>query len=218
MVHKSTRKLWIFDFDGTLSEIVSDPAAARINRKCMKMIEALASSPRHIVSVLSSRIQEDIESRICFPNVHIGGSSGIEWNIAGMGRFRRAAALQKIRDIRPVAMPVLKEIEKFQGILIEDKFWAATVHMRGATPQAIEETMRLLNKKPLSDLKQYSAPKAVEIHFISSGNKSFGVRYLFELLDYHASPGSIVYSGDDENDAAAMDSGPRPGRHSHHGR
>jgi trehalose 6-phosphate phosphatase len=77
------RLLWVFDFDGTLSPIVPDRAAARLHRECERMLRFLARSPWNRVAVLSSRTLDDVGSRVPVPGVFIGGASGLEWRFPG---------------------------------------------------------------------------------------------------------------------------------------
>lgn len=198
------KRLWAFDFDGTLSDIVPDPATARINSSCEQMIQSLSKAPGATVAVLSSRRTADIKGRIKVPGIHIGGCSGLEWIIAGKGLFRRNLDPERIRHNRYRALPALKRLKNIYGVIVEDKYWSVTIHFRRAGKASAEQVGEILNTKPLHNFRKYSGPDAVEIQFSRFGNKASGLRFLCELIDYNASPGSITYSGDDENDASAM--------------
>lgn len=198
------KRLWAFDFDGTLSDIVPDPATATINSSCEQMIQSLSKEPGAIVAVLSSRRTADIKDRINVPGVNIGGCSGLEWIIPGKGVFRRNLDPERIRHSRYRALLALKQLKNIYGVIVEDKYWSVTIHFKKAGTASVEQVGEILNSKPLHDFRKYSGPDAVEIQFSRFGNKAFGLRYLCELLNYSPSPGSITYSGDDENDASAM--------------
>ena len=53
-------RLWIFDFDGTLSPLVPDRDAAALLPEGREMLSALVRLPRQGVAVLSSRLLDDL--------------------------------------------------------------------------------------------------------------------------------------------------------------
>jgi len=63
------RRLWVFDFDGTLSPLVPDRSIATLHAACKTMLEELSAGPREIVAVLSSRGIEDRVPRVPIPGV-----------------------------------------------------------------------------------------------------------------------------------------------------
>ena len=64
------------DFDGTLSEIVSDPDAATLVDGAAEALENLAA--RCPVAILSGRDLADIRDRVGMPGIWYAGSHGFE--------------------------------------------------------------------------------------------------------------------------------------------
>ena len=83
-----TRRLWAFDFDGTLSRIVPDRNDARLHPECGNRLRYLLDSPGNRVAVVSSRALEDIVPRVPIPGLYVGGGSGLEWQLPGGNRAR----------------------------------------------------------------------------------------------------------------------------------
>ena len=55
------QRLLLFDYDGTLTPIVEDPAAAILSHEALKSIERLAANPRNAVWIISGRNQSFLE-------------------------------------------------------------------------------------------------------------------------------------------------------------
>src|SRR3972149_2640835 len=79
------RRLWVFDFDGTLSPLVPDRTVARLHPASLALLKDLVADPRDRVAVLSSRTLEDIVPRVPVPQVYLGGGCGLAWRIPGGG-------------------------------------------------------------------------------------------------------------------------------------
>lgn len=71
------RRLWVFDFDGTLSPIVPDRTAARLHPECRELLNELVRAPGRFVAVLSSREIEDLSRRVPLPGVFPGVTGSV---------------------------------------------------------------------------------------------------------------------------------------------
>lgn len=202
----ASRRLWVFDFDGTLSPVVSDRNAARLHPASRAMLKELAANFRNRVAVLSSRTLEDLVARVPIPGLFLGGGSGMEWRLPAGHRFRaESEAQRKVEEARRSVLPALKRISAVPGVELEAKRWSAAVHFRGVPPEALpllSPEIQELKRHP--GIRVFEAAAAVEVQFSLSANKSFGVRRLCAFLRFDPSGGRCFYAGDDENDAAAM--------------
>ena len=66
----------VTDFDGTLSEIVSDPSQAVINQESLEALRRLSCTLGH-VAILSSRSAGELEQRVPVECVELIGDSGL---------------------------------------------------------------------------------------------------------------------------------------------
>jgi len=200
------RRLWVFDFDGTLSPLVPNRSAASLHPSCREMLEDLAAEPLERVAVLSSRALEDLVPRVPIPRIFLGGGSGLEWQIPGGGRVRPGKqAERKLEENRAQAFPQFEKMKVIPGVEVEDKLWSVAVHFRHASTEARGELSRLLEEltgHPF--LRMFPGPEAVEVQLLRSVNKSLGVQKLCRFLKFDSSGSRLVYAGDDGNDAAAM--------------
>lgn len=199
-------RLWVFDFDGTLSPIVPDRTAARLHPESLALLGEIAADPRNRVAVLSTRALEDLAPRVPVPGVILGGSSGLEWRMPGGRTIGPGEATQgKLEEARKRVLPLLERLGAVPGVEIEDKRWSVAVHYRRVLPEAMPLLVPLLGElERCPRVRVYSGPMAAEVQLLPSVNKAFGVRLLCRFLDFDAGRGRLFYAGDDENDAAAM--------------
>jgi len=79
--HDARKRLFMFDYDGTLTPIVSEPSAAVPSKKLLESLTLLAADPRNAVWIISGRDQE-------FLTQHLGHIPGLGFS-AEHGSFMR---------------------------------------------------------------------------------------------------------------------------------
>jgi trehalose 6-phosphate synthase/phosphatase len=85
------KRLFMFDYDGTLTPIVGDPAAAVPSEKVIRTLTALAADKQNAVWVISGRDQE-------FLGHYLGGISGLGFS-AEHGSFMRPPGSTKWENL-----------------------------------------------------------------------------------------------------------------------
>jgi trehalose 6-phosphate phosphatase len=125
---RSARRGFVFDFDGTLSEIVARPEIARIVPGAAELLARLAETGP-LVAVVSGRPADQVRELIGVPDVRVVGLYGLAE--AGSG-----GALDEVRgDIERAARMV-------SGSWVEDKGPSLAVHYRAAAdPVAAERIL-----------------------------------------------------------------------------
>lgn len=203
---KGYRRLFAFDFDGTLSPIVPVRTEARMHPASRRLLRDLAHAPRRLVAVLSSRSLEDLESRVFLARVYLGGGSGLEWRLPGGQRLQPGGdAAERVETARALLRPALEEISSVPGADIEDKRWSIAVHYRRVSPDARATLGRLLDGiRRREEVRMFDGPSVAEIMLLPGWEKSRGLESLCRFLRFDPSGGRIVYAGDDENDGTAM--------------
>lgn len=201
------KRIIIFDFDGTLSEIVPHRGNAELYDENRRLLRDLAGRQEDIVAVLSSRTLQDIRSRIDVPGVFIGGSNGLEWFLPGKGI---SPAPQEVRDkvnrTRGMLIGLIRSLENCAGVEIEDKLYSVAVHTRNASESSRVSVEKFLQDcAPVRELGKFRGPEVIDIALAPGMDKSAGVRRLCGLIGGDPEAYEILYAGDDENDARAMD-------------
>jgi trehalose 6-phosphate phosphatase len=180
--------LLVTDFDGTLSHVVSDPAAATIHPGSKAALERLASTLGH-VAVLSSRQASDLERRVPVPGVELIGDSGLGEMSSDE---RRRLDMFKVEAARVLA--------DLPGVWVEAKSAGAAIHYRHAQIEP-------------SKLLDLLGPAVRETHLIvQPGRRVVEVipreRPKGEALAgliARRQPRGVICLGDDENDRPMFD-------------
>lgn len=199
-------RIWFFDFDGTLAPIVADRNAAVMDTECARVLRDLSQSPSDWVAIISSRSLDDIIPRIPFDDVIIGGNSGLQWQLPSGCRLSPVAGKEdELQYRRDKLMPWLEIIGRKPGIEIEDKLWSVAIHIKKPGAAASEKvTKSILAWAERENVTLHKGPNVLEIQMMDGFNKSGGASFLARTLNINPEQDSIIYAGDDGNDAVAM--------------
>ena len=129
-VASARRPAFFFDFDGTLSDIVEDPAAATLVPGADEALRSLAAL--YPVAVLSGRGLDDIRARIGIPGLWYAGSHGFEMvDPDGVYHHNETAALA-VPALERAAAELTERLSDIPGVVVEHKQYAVAVHYRNA--------------------------------------------------------------------------------------
>ena len=200
------RRLWIFDFDGTLSQLVEKRSAAVLHPEAKRMLLDLKADPSNEVAILSSRNLNDLCERFTMNGIYFGGGSGTEWRTPEECRITLGdEGERRLQAARENLLKELQQMAMLPGVNLEDKNWSVALHLRKAGPaqksQLLEKMERLHRSQGLAYTQGH---EVVEVQFLPEVNKAFGVRLLCRFLKFDPARDVIYYAGDDENDAIAM--------------
>ncbi len=204
MIAEKLERLWIFDFDGTLSPLVPDRDRAELHPACTGLLKELAALPRQRVAILSSRLLADLIPRVPVPGLFLGGGSGMEWQVPDGPRVIFGDR-HKLNEAHNALLPVLQKIASLPGIELEDKKWSIAIHLRNASKEDKRELCTRIEKwQQAESVPVFPGPEVFEVQFLQGVDKTYGVRSLCLMLKFDPAVGGIVYAGDDANDARAM--------------
>jgi len=207
-MNDDTRKrIWFFDFDGTLSLIVPERSAAVIHPVCKELLRELASTPNEQVAVLSSRLLDDLIPRVAVAGVFLGGGSGVEWVVEGKDRWIIDKKLEtRLTAAREKILPHIMKLTAISGTEVEDKIWSVAIHTRKCNDESRMYTASMVeNLRSQLNVRISRGPEVFEMQFLPEIDKAYGVQEFCKCLGFDPSDGEFVYAGDDENDAAAME-------------
>ncbi len=200
------QRLWVFDFDGTLSPLVPDRDTAALLPEGRELLSALVRLPRQGVAILSSRLLDDLIPRVDLDGLYLGGGSGAEWLLPNGERRIAENKTQRLESARNAVMPELATLSGIQGVDLEDKKWSVAIHVRHVSPDDRKRVFDFLSAlSRTTGIRMLRGPEVFEIQLLPEIDKLFGVRVLCGMLNFVPAQGSLVYAGDDENDAIVMD-------------
>jgi trehalose 6-phosphate phosphatase len=184
----------LFDFDGTLSPIVDDPAAARPLEGVTEVLERLAASYA-VVAVVSGRPVDFLVDQLP-RQVVLSGLYGLE--VVRDGRRADAAAAGAWREaVADVAHA--SAARGPSGMLVEPKGLSLTLHYRTRPDLEAEVLAWADSQAARSGLQVRRARMSVELHPPVAVDKGTAVDELVESLS------AACFVGDDVGDLPAFD-------------
>lgn len=178
----------VTDFDGTLAEVVPDPASAAARPDSLEAIQQLAGLLADVI-VLSSRTPAQLERLVPIEGVRLIGDSGI-----ALPRHAQKEALDRFNA------QAAWLLERVPGAWLEVKPASTAIHFRN-TDQSGSEMLALI--KPLLEGSRLSAAlgrRVIEVHSPKAGKGS-----ALAALIPGEDPSGVVAFGDDENDRSMFE-------------
>lgn len=184
----------VFDFDGTLSPIVTVPDQARMPPAILTRL--LKLSELAPIAIITGRSLDDVRPRLGFEPDYIVGNHGLE----GMPGWesRRQSYESLCQSWKEILWAALEDKTLYDpGIRIENKRYSLSVHYRLARNQAQTEKQLTALFDRLSPPARVIAGKCVfSLIPADAANKG---KALEQLMQISGAP-SAIYVGDDVTD------------------
>ena len=181
-----SRVLLAFDFDGTLSPIVRDPAEARLRRRTRTLLGRLARL--YPCAVISGRSRPDVVHRLAaIPLQAVSGNHGLEPSHA-YERYERL--------VRSWSVTLRPRLARVQGVVLEDKRYSLAIHYRLA--RRPREAMARIRDAiaPLSRVRVIGGKTVLNL--IPEGAPHKGTA--LEAIRAQLGCDTAIYVGDDDTD------------------
>jgi trehalose 6-phosphate phosphatase len=184
----------LVDFDGSISEIVENPGAARVLPAARAALATLAGRVA-LVGVVSGRPVEVLARAIDLPQVTLVGQYGLERLVEG-----RVVVDPRVEPYRPAIDVAAGDAEReLPGLLVERKAGiAVTVHWRTAPDREAEAIAAVDRIGGRHGLRVYATRMARELRPPVEVDKGTAVE---TLLDDVA---AACFAGDDRGDLPAF--------------
>lgn len=194
---KASRKLMLFDYDGTLVNYTPVPETALLPESVSAIIDRLAADPDATIYIITGRGYRDIENLIEDLPINIIAEHGAMIRKNGVWK----SIAKDDGSWKKSILPLFRQITlSCPDSFIEEKTFSATWHYRTADPDSgylkSRELIGLLNNIiPLFGLKLLDGNKVVEV-MRSEVGKGNAVKRLVESTNYDF----ILSVGDDATD------------------
>ena len=198
------RIFFFFDYDGTLTPIVSHPEEAILSKEIKSLLLALKKNPRYILAIVTGRSIEDIRNRVGLKGIYYIGNHGLEIFEPKKG-IKQLFPLGVVPELKKIRDELSRQFMGIEGIFIEDKKSILAIHYRNADLRWVPSILMAIKQK----LKNSVAPLGlgfgkyvVEVRPNSTVNKGTAV---LELLDqFNQDEVLPLYIGDDQTDEDAF--------------
>ncbi|KAJ5555484.1 hypothetical protein N7535_007922 [Penicillium sp. DV-2018c] len=133
---KARRRLFMFDYDGTLTPIVKDPQAAIPSDRVLRTLKSLSADPRNAVWIISGRDQVFLDEWMGhIPELGLSAEHGCFIRKPGSEEWENLAEKSDMGWQKEVVEVFQHFTERTQGSFIERKRVALTWHYRRADPE-----------------------------------------------------------------------------------
>jgi trehalose-phosphatase len=199
------------DFDGTLTPFTVDPGMASLREETKQLLDALALRSDVTVGLVSGRRLADLEQRTGLTKpAYLAGLHGLEIR---RGDFAWShPGLMKSGDVIDTVVDAMAQaVGGVDGVRLEHKGVALTVHVRGVSPssrQAVLDRAEQVAQPWLQagTLKALAANEAFELLPNILWNKGNAVQWIVEdVQDRFHRPAWCVFFGDDVTDEDAFE-------------
>ena len=191
------------DFDGTVSDIVDDPAAATLTNGAAHALTALSAVCP--VAIVSGRALSDIRSRVGLPGLWYAGTHGTELLGPDGQMYRHPVADESVRLLQQATEDLASALNPIDGVTIEDKQLSVAVHFRMAAPDRVPDVLaEVQNVGRRHDLQVTHGRKVIELRPQEKWDKGDAVNW---IVDHLNPPNAIlpIYLGDDLTDEDAFE-------------
>jgi len=173
------KRLLLFDYDGTLTPIISgDPADAKPTRKILKRLQKLNKPKNTDVVIVSGRSKEELQDWFGDLTIGIAAEHGAYFRRAhGKNWHKTSSSSQEWMDQINAIFDRYTDLTP--GAHTERKNWALTWHYRNASPYYAQKNLVALRRVVKPIVKKYNL-------VIKEGNK------VFEILPRDINKGRIA--------------------------
>ncbi|KKK14428.1 putative alpha,alpha-trehalose-phosphate synthase subunit Tps2 [Aspergillus rambellii] len=133
---RARKRLFMFDYDGTLTPIVKDPQAAIPSDRVLRTLKSLAADPRNAVWIISGRDQAFLDEWMGhIPELGLSAEHGCFIRMPRSDDWENLAEQSNMAWQKEVMDTFQHFTERTQGSFIERKRVALTWHYRRADPE-----------------------------------------------------------------------------------
>ena len=203
--HPTHQSLIGFDFDGTLTPIVSHPEKVRVPKIVFSLLRKLQKKQGAHIFILSGRPLSYLKKLFPENGFYLAGNHGFECEGPSL-HYVHPQARQEAKHLQQIKKWLAPFLKKYSGVWLEDKKYTFSVHYR-ALPlsqhplfcRALRAHLRSF-PKGLKKIKLRPGKCVLEIRPQLNWDKGTFYLWLAKKLKLHPKKDFFFYAGDDVTD------------------
>lgn len=195
----------MLDVDGTLAPIVGRPEEAAVPSATRDAVAVLAARDRTHVALVSGRAAGDARRLVCVSNVWVVGNHGAEV-VSPDGEERVDPLVAPYQGAMAQARSRLAALlGPVAGVLVEDKQWTLSVHVRQADPKVVPSVQLSVERVAHElGLRVHEGKMVLEVRPPVRVDKGTAVFSLAQRLGGLDADAALLFVGDDRTDEDAF--------------
>ncbi len=203
-IQKANPLFLLFDYDGTLTPIVSQPDDAHCPLEVKEILKRLRDLPNVYLAIVSGRSLQDLKKRLGIPGIIYVGNHGLEIENPH-GRSKKILSIIKMNELKRITHNLQNSLKDIPNIFFENKGPILSIHYRNVPQKFFTKIIPILEKElqPWGDRWKITFGKMVfEIWPNIDFHKGKAIREILKPFPLH---GLLpIYLGDDRTDEDAF--------------
>ncbi len=198
--------LFLSDYDGTLTPIVSRPEEALLSPQMKDRLIDLAGIPGVSVGIISGRGLDEVKSMVGIEEIYYAGNHGLEIEGPELD-YVNPEALKSVSVIAGLTQRFSELFRSTEGVIIQNKKFSMSVHYRLVKPEDVEMVATTVREtvQPYIDngsIRLFPGKKVWEIRPPIDWDKGKAVESIRRLVSEKLLKSDIltVFLGDDTTD------------------
>jgi trehalose-phosphatase len=203
-ISRAGRITLFLDFDGTLTPLVANPDAARLDDATRETLAQLSRKEHIVTTIISGRALDDLRRRVGLPRLIYAGNHGLEIDGRQLHFVEPVAAVRR-GQLRRLTDWLATGLRRVAGVLVENKDLTASIHYRRAAEASVPFIEKFVRESmlPVTTLFRVDRGKqSLEVTPRTGWNKGSAVRWIRARLGEMES--LCIYFGDDRTDEDAF--------------
>jgi trehalose 6-phosphate synthase/phosphatase len=199
---RSTSRLLLLDYDGTLAPYATLPQEASPSSSLLKLLSRLSKDPKTVIAIVSGRSRENLEEWLGgVDNIWLASEHGATWRRPDSTVWDESHPTH-VGDWKPLVYPILEHfVDRTPGSFIEEKEFSLVWHYRMADAEfgewlANDLVANLEHMLADSPVKAVKGQKTVEVKLLWADKGQVCTRLLAQVPDADF----IMAGGDDATD------------------
>lgn len=144
-IRAASHILFLSDYDGTLTPIVSRPEEAILSAAVREKLRALAEKPTFSTGIISGRLLSEVKALVGIEGIYYAGNHGLEIEGPGLTCINAVAKAAQA-EMKSLAQQFSARLASIEGVIVEDKGLSLSIHYRLVKDSEVEVAAEIFSQ------------------------------------------------------------------------